>query len=248
MTIRDRISMACMKRVVATPEGRNHILRELADAEGNGENGFFEEVLRKVSDPALQKIIRKHKEDELRHEQQFLACAERTGLPGEPIPEEVKYVERIFQAVGFYDQPLESDEDVMRAYLLLQAIEERSVVQFKLFEAVFRPLDPFIADTFVVISRDEERHIKYCQAVAKKYAPDAATHDRVLAEMRDLEARAFADNSRANTDHVFARGWFDGGALTRWFFRALSRLGSQRLPLTPFAEEAAPKRLAPAAA
>ena len=50
MTLRDRLSMAFMKRVIATPEGRAHLLRELADAEGNGENGFFEEVLAKVDD------------------------------------------------------------------------------------------------------------------------------------------------------------------------------------------------------
>ena len=237
MTLRDRLSMAFTRRVIATPAGRNHILRELADAEGNGENGFFENVLAKVDDPGLRQVIRKHKEDELRHEQMFLACAERTGVAGEPLPDEVKYVERIFDAVGFYDQPLESGEDIMSAYLLLQAVEERSVVQFKLFEEVFASVDPLTAATFAAIREDEERHIKYCRAVARKYAPDALTHDRKLEEMRALEARAFADNSRANMAYLFSRGWFDGGRLVKWFFRTLSNL-NRELPLTPFAKSA----------
>jgi hypothetical protein len=235
MTVRDRVAMAFMRRLVRTPEGRAHVLRQLADAEGNGENGFFENVLAKVDDAGLRQIIRKHKEDELRHEQMFLACAERAGVPAQPIPAEVKYVERIFDEVGFYQQPLDTAEDLMGAYLLLQAIEERSVVQFKLFEKVFAEIDPLTAATFAAISKDEERHIKYCHAVAKKYAPDAATHDRKLAEMRELEARAFAENGRANMSYVFSRGWFDGGPLTRWIFRTLSNLGQNRLPLTPFA-------------
>ena len=239
MNVRDRLSMAFMKRVIETPEGRNHILRQLADAEGNGENGFFENVLAKVNDPALAQMIRKHKDDELRHERLFRECAERTGAAAEPLPESVKYVERIFDAVNFYDAPIATDEDVMAAYLLLQAIEERSVVQFKLFEAVFRRIDARTADTFAEIARDEERHIKYCHAIAKKYAPDQATHDAKLAEMRALEARCFAENSRANLDYTFSRGWFDGGRVAKWFFRTLSNLGRDRLPLTPFAEEAA---------
>jgi hypothetical protein len=235
MTIRDRFSMAFMKRLVSTPEGRNHLLRELADAEGNGENGFFEIVLSKVDDASLKQMIQKHKADELRHEQMFLECAARTGATAEPLPDSVKYVERIFETVGFYDQPIETGEDIMRAYLLLQAVEERSVVQFKLMERVFRDIDVTTAQVFVAIGKDEERHIKYCQAVARRYAPDAATHDRALAEMRELEARAFAANSRANMDYTFARGWFGGGALTKWLFRTLSNLSSGKLPLTPFA-------------
>jgi hypothetical protein len=235
MTIRDRFSMAFMKRLIATPEGRNHVLRELADAEGNGENGFFEIVLSKVNDASLRQMISKHKADELRHEQMFLECAARTGAADEPIPDSVKYVERIFQAVGFYEKPIETGEDIMRAYLLLQAVEERSVVQFKLMEQAFREVDVTTAQVFVAIGRDEERHIKYCQAIARRYAPDAATHDRVLAEMRELEARAFAENGRANMDHVFARGFFAGGPITKWIFRTASNLSSGKLPLTPFA-------------
>ncbi len=248
MTIRDRLSMAFMKRVIATPEGRNHILRELADAEGNGENGFFETILAKVDDANLRQVIQKHKADELRHEQMFLECAERTGIAAEPLPDSVKYVERIFQTVGFYEKPIETHEDIMRAYLLLQAVEERSVVQFKLMEQVFREAgDVITAQVFVAIGKDEERHIKYCQAVAKRYAPDAAMHKKALVEMRELEARAFSDNGRANMDYTFSRNWFDGGAVTKWFFRTLTSLNRDSLPLTPFAQEPAP-RLAPVAA
>jgi rubrerythrin len=238
MTLRERLSMAFAKRVIATPEGRAHLLRELADAEGNGENGFFEEMLAKVDDVELRRIIRRHKEDELRHQRMFLDCAARTGVPAEPLPPQVKYVERIFDAVGFYDQPLDTNEDIMTAYLLLQSIEERSVVQFKLFEQAFADVDAETAETFRAIRADEERHIKYCRAVARKYAPSTEAHDAKLAEMRALEARAFADNGRANMDYVFSRGWFAGGALIKWFFRTLQNFNVER-PSAPLQLEAA---------
>ena len=91
-------------------------------------------------------------------------------------------------------------------------------------------MDPLTAATFAAIGKDEERHIKYCQAVAKKYAPDAATLHRKLAEMRALEAQAFTDNGRANMAYVFSRGWFEGGPLVRWFFRSISALGNRQAP------------------
>jgi hypothetical protein len=241
MTVRDRLSLAFLRRVVATPGGRAHILRELADAEGNGENGFFEEILAKVDDPSLKQLIYKHQQDELRHERLFHERADAQGVPFEPVPEQVKYVERVFERTRFRDRPIETQEDVMAAYLMLQAVEERSVVQFALMEQAFREVDPTTADVIVEIRRDEERHIKYCHAIAKKYAPDEATRVRVLREMRELEAECFAENGRANLAYTYARDYFSGGRLVRWFFRALQDVNREQKPLTPFA-------LAPAAA
>lgn len=246
MNLRERLSMSFLRRVIAKPEGRAHVLRELADAEGNGENGFFEVILAKMDDPQLRRLVEKHKADELRHEQLFLACAERTGAPVEPVPDEVKYVERVYQRTGFYDKPIENGRDIMEAYLLLQAVEERSVIQFALMEQVFREVDPATADVFLVIIKDEERHIKYCDAIARRYAPDEASRVHVLRRMRELEAECFADNGRANMAYTFSRGYFDGGALVKFAFRTLQRLGARAggLPLTPFFDEPAPAMVA----
>jgi hypothetical protein len=234
MELRDRLSMGFLARIIARPAGRAHVLRQLADAEGNGENGFFEQILSRVDDPALRRMVQKHQADELRHEQLFLACAERTGVAPAPIPDEVKFVERLFRRTRFYERPIASQRDVMEAYLLLQVIEERSVTQFRLMEPVFRAVDGASAEVLALVARDEERHLKYCHAVAARYAPDDATRLQVLAELRRVEAECFRDNGRANLEHVLAHDLFAGGPAVRLFYRALQVLPAA-LPTTPFA-------------
>src|SRR5688572_15253161 len=140
MTLRECIAAGFLGRILATPEGRAHILHQLADAEGNGENGFFESLLARVDDPVLARLVRKHKEDELRHEQLFLARARAQGVPLAPLPAEVKYVERVFAATGFENQPIDTRDDLVEAYALLQVIEERSVTQFAEMEKAFAAL------------------------------------------------------------------------------------------------------------
>jgi demethoxyubiquinone hydroxylase (CLK1/Coq7/Cat5 family) len=248
MDLRERMSRAFLKRLVARPEGRAHLLRELADAEGNGENGFFEELLAQVDDPSLRRLVHKHQADEVRHQQLFLACAARTGVAPEPVPDDVKYVERLWASTGFGEGKINGARGVMEAYLLLQAIEERSVTQFAILEQVLRPVDAQTADVLVQIRRDEERHIKYCQAIARRYAPDEASRVATLRRMRELEAQCFADNGAANMRYVFARGWFAGGPLVRWLFSTVQRLGGARPPLTGFADAEPAPRLEPAVA
>lgn len=238
MTLRERIAAAFLRRFIATPEGRAHILHQLADAEGNGENGFFESLLARVDDPDLARLVRKHKEDELRHEELFLARALAQGVPLQSLPDEVKYVERLFESVGFEDKPIDTTDDLVEAYALLQAVEERSVTQFAQMERAFDAVgDKATAAVFRQVSADEARHIRYCQAIAKKYQPDAARRAEVLARMRTVEARAFVENGSANLELAIARGFFQGGPFARFFFRTLQWLGAQNPPLTPFATE-----------
>jgi hypothetical protein len=238
MDLTDRLTLAFMRRLVARPDGRAHLYRELADAEGNGENGVFEHILSQVDDPTLRRLIEKHRADEVRHQQMFLECAARTGVPETPVPDEVKYVERLFKVAGLRDHVIRDGRGVMEAYLLLQAVEERSIVQFELLAQALAPVDPAGASVVRAIQRDEERHLRYCHAVARRYAPDAVTHAETLDRMRRLEARAFADNGAANSRYVFARGYFDGGPLVRLFFRAMNGLSTRsgRLPLTRFVD------------
>jgi rubrerythrin len=237
MNLRERLSLRFIGRVIASEEGRAHLLNQCADAEGNGENGFFEHILAHVDDPALGKMITKHRDDELRHEQLFIAARERTGIDPSPVPSELKLLDRLDRAVGgFFAQPLRARRDVMEAYLMLQVIEERALTQFALFELAFRDVDPETADAIAEIARDEERHLKYCHAIAKRYAPDAAIARETVRELRQLEARCFAENGRANMQHLFDRKWVAVNPVEKLFWQAVNGLSARgEPPLTQFA-------------
>ncbi|HEX6836233.1 MAG TPA: ferritin-like domain-containing protein, partial [Polyangia bacterium] len=176
--------------MITSPEGRTHLLNQCADAEGNGENGFFEHILAHVDDPALTRMITKHRDDELRHEQLFLAARDKTGFDVGPVPNELKLIDRLDRAVGhFFAHPIRDRRDIMQAYLMLQVIEERALTQFALFELAFRRVDDETADIIAEIAADEERHLKYCHAISKRYAPDEETRAATLREFRQVEAR-----------------------------------------------------------
>lgn len=239
MNLRNELTERFARRLLATPGGRAHVLNQIADAEANGENQVFEHVLRHVDDPQLRKMVEKHQADEIRHEQLFRACVSRTGVDPAPVPAELKLIDRLDEAVGgFFAQPIDGPRGVMEAYLILQVIEERAITQFAVFEKVFRELgDTLTADTFAEVARDEARHLKYCHAISKRYAPDEPTRQARLEALRSLEAKCFADNSAANMNYTFEHGFFSGGPLVKWFFRAVQSLGKGRgeLPFTPYA-------------
>ena len=238
MNLRERLTVRFTDRVITSPQGRAHLLNQCADVEGNGENGFFDHILAHVEDPALRKMIAKHRDDELRHEQLFLAARDATGIDPGPVPDELKLIDRLDRAVGgFFAQPIRDSRDVMQAYLMLQVIEERALTQFALFEIAFRAAgDERDADMIGAIARDEERHLKYCRAIARRHAPDERTQRTTLTELRQLEARAFADNGRANMQHLFDRGWVSVGPVEKWFWQAVNGLSARgQLPLTEFA-------------
>ncbi|HEX8953981.1 MAG TPA: ferritin-like domain-containing protein [Polyangia bacterium] len=239
MNLRDRLSLRFIERVITSPEGRTHLLNQCADAEGNGENGFFEHILEHVDDPALAKMIAKHRDDELRHEQLFLAARDKTGIDVGPVPDELKLIDRLDRAVGhFFAQPIRDRRDIMQAYLMLQVVEERALTQFALFERAFRGVDDQTADVIAEIARDEDRHLKYCHAIARRYAPDERTQTETLRELRQVEARCFAENGRANMQHLFDRGWVAVGPVEKFFWQAVNGLSARgEPPLTQFATE-----------
>lgn len=236
MNLRERLTLRFTDRVITTPEGRAHLLNQCADAEGNGENGFFEHILSYVDDPALQKMIAKHRADELRHEQLFLAARDRTGVDPGPVPDELKLIDRLDRAVGhFFAQPIRDRRGLMDAYLMLQVIEERALVQFALFEVAFRGVDDETADVIAGIAADEARHLKYCHAIARRYAPSDTVQRETLDELRRLEARCFAENGRANMDYLFDRGLVAVHPVEQWFWRAVNGLSVRGpAPLTRF--------------
>lgn len=237
MDIRDRLSLRYLRHMVKTKKGRAFILTQLADAESNGESAVFDRILARVADADLQKMVVKHRDDEVRHAQLYRAAAERQGVPLEEPPAHLKLIDRLDRAAGgFFDKPIVDGRDVMEAYVMLQVIEERGITQFKLLEQAFRAVDRQTADVIAEIARDEERHLRYCVAIARRYAPDEETRLATLTRYRALEAKCFADNSRALMEHTHAHGHFAAGPLVKLFWRAVQGVGSrQGLPYTSFA-------------
>src|SRR5262249_13554189 len=154
----------------------------------------------------LARMIRRHQADEERHAEMFRACLARTGVDPGPVPEEVKMLVLLDRALdGICARPIVDRAQVMEAYVLLQVIEERAVTQFALIEPTFRRLDPQTADVLVAIGKDEERHLRYCHAIGRRYAPSPEAHRATLERFRAVEARTFAVGSLANMAQVRAR-------------------------------------------
>jgi hypothetical protein len=113
----------------------------------------------------------------------------------------------------------------MEACLLLQVIEERGVKQFPLIAGAMRPFDPETADVIDRITNDERRHVRYAQAISRRYAPDPTTLAHTLDRFRVAEARAFEEHSRALLAHATSRGLDDGTGPARLFWRAIALVG-----------------------
>jgi hypothetical protein len=238
MDLATRLRTRYLDRLLSTARGRAFVLNTMADAESSDEGAIFELLEQRVDDPELQRMIRKHADDELRHAEMFRACVERNGGTPGPVPDELRLIDRLDRALGdFFDRGIDSDRGVMEAYLLLQVIEERAITQFAIMEPIFRIYDPLSADVLVAIGADEERHLKYCHAISKRYAPDEATREATLARFRDIEARAFAANGSANMVHCLDQGITAIGPLEAGLWRGLARLSERRgaTQPTPFA-------------
>jgi rubrerythrin len=235
-----RLSRRYTRALATTPRGRAMLLTHCAEAENSGENRLFDRLADRVNDPDLHRLIQRHQADELRHARLFEACAERTGVPLRPVPENLRIIDRLdVRLGGVFERPIVSDLEVMEAYLLLQVLEERAVTQFPLFEQAFAGIDPETAAVFAEVARDEARHLKYCHAISRRYAPDEALRVATLRRFREAEAEAFATNSRATMAYSLGNGLVDVSVLERLAWRgvgALSDLLSQRQP-TPFWSE-----------
>lgn len=234
MTIHERITVHYMTRLLANPRGRAFVLSQMATAEDSDEAQIFDVLLSRVDDPELQKMIARHRDDEKRHARMFRACVERIGVDVPPIPSELKLIDRIDAALGrFFDREIRDATGVMQAYVLLQVIEERAVTQFTMYRPIFERFDPFAAATIAEVARDEERHLRYCHAIARRYAPDEFTHARTLRRYRSIEARAFAENGRANMRFTIENGLVNLHPVEKLFYRGMARLGERRGATAP---------------
>jgi uncharacterized ferritin-like protein (DUF455 family) len=222
-TARSFLTSLYFRRLVSTRRGRSFVLHFLADAEDSDERGVFDSLLARVDDPELHKMVRIHRDDELRHAKMLRSAAERVGGEHFTVPDDLRIVPRITRylgarAEGFADTPT----DIMQTYALLLVIEERGVREFPRIVRALARVDAASAAVLAAIVKDEERHVKYARAISKRYAPDAETLDRTLAHFREVEARAFADNGRATLRFVVERGLFDAGPIEQRLWQAVS--------------------------
>jgi rubrerythrin len=219
-TIHDWLSARFLRGLLATPRGRAHLLNQVADAEATDEGAIFERLLAHVEDPKLRHMIERHQADELRHAELFRGCLSRTGVEVGPVPAHLRLLDRLDERAGhIMHQPVKDDRDVLVAYLMLLVIEERALNQFRQFIPAFAAVDPQTAAVFEEVARDEERHLRYCYAISRRYAAGEATWAANLLHFRTLEALAFGENSRANMQHVFDHGLHDAGAIERVLWR-----------------------------
>jgi rubrerythrin len=223
MTLAERLNLRYVRKLFSTPEGRAHVLAQAADGESSGESAIFTQLLAHVDDPELQKVIKKHREDELRHEQLFRARLAAQNAKYELV-EELRLVPRIDEeAGGVVDRPIRDARGVLEAYCFLQALEERACFSFELFIRGMQGNDDESAKVIAQILDDERRHLKYCVAVAKKYARSEEERLEVLNKMRAAENRAFWRNQLLNMEYTLSRGLV-GGRIETMLWQTVRKL------------------------
>ena len=214
-----------LSRLVANPRGRAFLLAFMANAEESDE-GAFDELVARADAPEVQKMVRLHRQDEARHGRLLRACVARVGAPDEPLPDELRYIDRLDRMTGGdFRRGFLADGSgvgIMKVYALLQVVEERGVAQFAIIARALAARDPESARIVREIVGDEERHVKYARAICRRYAPDPATLARTLADFRALEARAFAEHCRDFLGWCVARDLVGRSALERRAWRTIA--------------------------
>ncbi len=222
MTPLTLVRRAFFRALVATAEGRAHVLSLMVAAEEGDEAGVFDRLVEHMEDDKLRRVIAAHHADEIRHAGLYRACLERSGLAEEKVPEALLVVRAIGRSAGVVGpaprgsrrvfergdaSAIASREEIMNTYALLMVIEERGVEQFPLIGAEFRRIgDHATADTFERVTSDERRHVKSCRTLGRRYAPDDATWERAVARFRTAEKAAFDRVGVAGIAYAWRRG------------------------------------------
>lgn len=214
--------------LLATREGRAHILSLMVAAEEGDEAGVFDRLIERTEDPKLRAAIAAHQADEERHAGLYRACLARNGLALDEVPDSLLIIRQVARTAGgrFAQSDanaIASDADVMNTYALLLAIEERGVEQFPLIGAAFRRIgDHETADTFDAITHDERRHTKVCRTLGRRHALDDATWEQAVNHYRRVERIAFGRVGLAALRHAWQRGLIQRGLVAL----ACARFGS----------------------
>ncbi len=242
----DGLQRLFLKELLAEPRGRATLLKQLGDAEGGdgGELDIFEHVLAVLDDPAqadtsadaaaleeVRKLVRVHKADEERHERLFHDRAAATGAAPMKLPPEAHLLRRLDKHVGFFSKPVVDKKGVVDAYLLLLVIEERAVRQFDRYRAAFAAAgDEATAQVIDGIKADEARHLRYCEAISRRYSDDEEVRQARLAELRALEASCFDQVQAINLRMLVDAGFVGRTWWTKALWARLSKAAGRRIP------------------
>ena len=220
-------------QLIRSPKGRAFHLNFMVDAE-EGDEGVFDDMLSRVEDPVVQKMVRTHSEDEKRHASLLRGCVARCGASSEPVPSELRYIQRIDGLMGGAISAFRASKGpntgIMEAYAMLQVVEERGVQQFPFVQRALLEVDPQSAAVLAEIICDEERHVKYAEAVSRRYAPDTQTLSQILTYCRQIEARAFAEYTRAYFRFALDHDLLAVSGVESEFWRAAASLPAANQP------------------
>ncbi len=226
MPLADRVGLNFMRHLVSTAAGRAHLLTLVADSERNDEGRIFA-ALEKYDDPWLARVVTRHRDDEARHAALLEARITANGAGRPQLPASLDMLGQLDQALdGLMSHPISTRDDVMRAYLLLQVLEERAVSQLPLFVEAFAEVDPETSAVFAQLLCDERRHLGYCHAIALRYAPSLNAHDQTLTHFRRVEARVFARGTMTNLSWVLDCGLLAVAGMAGAGWQVLAQVGS----------------------
>jgi rubrerythrin len=238
----DAMHHAFLTQLLSTPKGRATLLMQLAEAEGGdgGELDIFQHLLAVLEDDEAKKLARAHKEDEERHEQLFAAAARKEGAEPVRHPKESQLLRRLDAHTGFFSKPITQRDGVVEAYLLLLVIEERALRQFALMKKAFAAVGAHdIAVLFDEVAADEERHLRYCEAISRRYSTDEVQRQARLAELRALEARCFEEVQIMNGKTLIQAGLLEQRGAWGMLWRGLARVADARVRPLPMAQPVA---------
>ncbi|MFO0665593.1 MAG: ferritin-like domain-containing protein [Polyangiaceae bacterium] len=202
--------------LLATPRGRSFVLTQAGIAESTDEGEVFEQLRTRVGDEELARLVSWHAKDEERHAKVFLAAADRQGVGRPQIPEDTQVLALLNARIGVFGRPLAERRDIMDAYLVLQVIEERAIEQFSILEPVMRRFDPVTADEMREIEKDEQRHLRYCHAITRRYAPSEAVRTQRLHAFRVAEAKAFREHQQNGLAFILSQKYLPAGVAFFW--------------------------------
>jgi hypothetical protein len=212
MDVERAMGRSLFRGLVSHAAGRAFVLSLMVAAEEGDESGVFDQLARRADDPELEKLIRRHQDDERRHAAMYRSCLTRNGLDVQSVPDELLIIRAVACEAGVTVAAGSADaialrRDVMNTYALLLAIEKRGVQRFPLIGAEFRRIgDHETADTFDRVTEDERRHTKYCEAIGRRYAADEQEWQGAVAMHRGIEGRAFRRVGRATVVHALRQG------------------------------------------
>jgi rubrerythrin len=215
-TVVEGIGRAFVQRLLEVPEGRRLMLSISVDAEEGDESGVFDRLAEVVDEPALQRVVMTHRDDEVRHASLFRGCLARNGWDKLDVPDSMRVIREVADGDGA-DEParpaIDTAEDIVATYALLLVIEERGVERFGHIAEAFRPHDPETAEVYLQVARDERGHTRYCHRIGRHYASNDQAWDDAVAEARAREEAAFGRVGIATLTYAEERGWVDTRSL-----------------------------------